>query len=87
MTLTKNPELIKQTSVNNEWEECSNISVYRGENDSLDSELSNIIGDTGGSTRRDSSGDSASLKPQEPGVSIPRRTLRISKATGILADM
>lgn len=93
LTSSKILELNKRTSVNYVWEECSDISVYRRDNDSLDSDLPSIIGDTGQTTRRDSLGNSASLEPQETGASIPRRTLLILKATGIpthvmlLADM
>lgn len=96
LTSSKIPKLIKQTFVKYAWEECSDIVVFRGEYDTTgkDGELSSItaVGDTGTNTR-DPLNDSASLEPQVTVASVPRRTPRISKATGIpthvmlLADM
>ena len=95
LTSSKIPKLIKQTFVKYAWEECSDISVFRGEYDTMkDGELSTTItiGDTVTNTR-DPLDDSVSLEPQVTEASVPRRTPRISKATGIpthvmlLADM
>ena len=47
LTSSKIPKLIKQTFVKYAWEECTDISVYEGEYDVQDGELSSIIGDTG----------------------------------------
>jgi len=95
LTSSKIPELIKKTYVKYAWEECSDISVYRGEYEThQDGELLSIIGDTSISrTARDPLDDSASLEPHVTEASVPRRIPRISKATGIpthvmlLADM
>ena len=94
LTSSKILELIKQTFVKHAWEECSDIAVFIGEYDTMikDGELLTIIGDTFMNSR-DPLDDSASLERQVLEASIPRRTPRISKTTGIpthvmlLADM
>ena len=43
LTSSESPALMKKKTVNYACEVCSNISVHRGENDSLDSELSSFI--------------------------------------------
>ena len=47
LTSSKIPKLIKQTFVKYTWEECGDISVYGGEYNVEDRELSTIIRDTG----------------------------------------
>ena len=79
---SKIPKLIKQIFVKYAWEECSNISVYKGGYNVQDCELLSIIGDTERIVR-DPLDYSASLEPQDTEASVLRRIPRISKATCI----
>ena len=73
------------------WKECIEISIYKGENDNEDSDLSDIIG----SFREDSDSCAAgtSLQPLDLEAPVVRRPVKVRKATGIpthvmlLADM
>ena len=93
-TSSEIPALIQKTSVHYAWEECQEISIYKRENHSEDSELTNFIRVyDNNKDKRDKGNDSVCLEPQNTDGTIPVRTFKIHKATGIpahvmlLADM
>lgn len=93
-TSSEIPALAQKTSVHYAWEECQEISIYKGENHSEDSEITNFIRVyDNNKDKRDKGNDSVCLEPQNTDGTIPVRTFKIRKAMGIpahvmlLADM
>ena len=93
LTSSEIPALVLKTSVHYAWEECQEISIYKGENHSEDSEIMKFIRVYNNNDKDKTANDSVYLEHQNIDGTIPVQTFKVRKATGIpahvmlLADM